>query len=142
MTGFFPLLLHKLFYNLCFDGEILSFILQPLIFISKRCNNIYIYIYIYYISCQVCVQCLIYSFLYLTWQSFRLWFSSHMLISFDFHDENEGVYNLNFLVLSLMWLTKFSYGLVKLKNIIIILLSGHFHGRSLLLFVIVICQGI
>ena len=31
-----------------------------------------------------------------------------------------------------MWLTKFNCGLVKLKNMVFILLSGHFMWRSLL----------
>ena len=35
--------------------------------------------------------------------------------------------NLKFLVLSSIWLTKFNYGLLKLKNMICILLIGHFY---------------
>ena len=44
------------------------------------------------------------------------------------------VCNLKSLVLSLMWVTKFNCWLVKLNNMILILLSGHFHG---VVFVIV-----
>ena len=36
------------------------------------------------------------------------------------------VCNLKFLVLSLIWVTKFNCGLLKLKNMIFILLIGHF----------------
>ena len=37
------------------------------------------------------------------------------------------VCNLKFLVLSLIWVTKFNYGLLKLKNMIFIMLIGHFY---------------